>query len=47
MRVLLVGVGGVGEAIAAISKSREWMELMVLADFSVDRAAEVQKKTRR
>ncbi|HKI53795.1 MAG TPA: saccharopine dehydrogenase C-terminal domain-containing protein [Anaerolineales bacterium] len=44
MRVLLVGVGGVGEAIAAISKSREWMELMVLADFSVDRAAEVQKK---
>lgn len=44
MRVLLVGVGGVGEAIAAISRPREWMELMVLADFSVERATEVQKK---
>jgi saccharopine dehydrogenase-like NADP-dependent oxidoreductase len=44
MRVLLVGVGGVGEAIAAISKPREWMELMVLADYNIDRATEVQKK---
>ena len=44
MRVLLIGVGGVGEAIAAISKPREWMELMVLADYNVDRAMEVQGK---
>lgn len=44
MRVLLVGVGGVGEAIAAIAKSREWMKLMVLADYSVRRAEEVQNK---
>jgi len=44
MRVLLVGVGGVGEAIAAISKPREWMELMVLADYNVERAREVQGK---
>lgn len=44
MRVLLVGVGGVGEAIAAIAKPREWIELMVLADYNVQRAAEVQKK---
>jgi saccharopine dehydrogenase-like NADP-dependent oxidoreductase len=44
MRLLLVGVGGVGEAIAAISKPREWMELMVLADYNIDRATEVQKK---
>jgi saccharopine dehydrogenase-like NADP-dependent oxidoreductase len=44
MRVLLVGVGGVGEAIAAIAKPRKWMELMVFADYSVDRAIEVQKK---
>ena len=44
MRVLLVGVGGVGEAIAAIAKPREWLELMVLADYNVTRAAEVQKK---
>ena len=44
MKVLLVGVGGVGEAIAAIAKPREWMELMVLADYNVKRAEEVQKK---
>lgn len=44
MRVLLVGVGGVGEAIAAISKSRAWMRQMVLADYNVERARQVQKK---
>ncbi|HMR99860.1 MAG TPA: saccharopine dehydrogenase C-terminal domain-containing protein [Anaerolineales bacterium] len=44
MRVLLVGVGGVGEAIAALAKPREWMKLMVLADYNVKRAEEVQKK---
>ena len=44
MRVLLVGAGGVGEAIAAIAKPRPWMELMVLADYNVKRAEEVQKK---
>ena len=44
MRVLLVGVGGVGEAIAALAKPREWMKLMVLADYNIKRAEEVQKK---
>jgi saccharopine dehydrogenase (NAD+, L-lysine forming) len=44
MRVLLVGVGGVGEAIAAIAKPRAWMELMVLADYNLKRAEEVQRK---
>ena len=44
MRVLLAGVGGVGEAIAAIAKSRPWMELMVLADYRLERAREVQEK---
>ncbi len=44
MKVLLVGVGGVGEAIAAIAKPRKWLELMVLADYNVKRAEEVQKK---
>jgi len=44
MRVLLVGVGGVGEAIAAIAKPRAWMELMVLADYNLKRAEEVQQK---
>jgi saccharopine dehydrogenase (NAD+, L-lysine-forming) len=44
MKVLLVGVGGVGEAIAAIAKPRAWLDLLVLADYNVKRAEEVQKK---
>lgn len=44
MKVLLVGVGGVGEAIAMIAKPRKWVELIVLADYNLDRAKEVQKK---
>lgn len=44
MKVLLVGVGGVGEAIAVIAKPRKWMELMVLADYNLKRVEEVQKK---
>lgn len=44
MKILLVGTGGVGEAIAAIAKPQAWMELMVLADYNVKRAEEVQKK---
>jgi saccharopine dehydrogenase-like NADP-dependent oxidoreductase len=48
MKVLLVGVGGVGESIAAIAKRRdpkgEWMELMVLADYNLSRAQEVAAK---
>ena len=35
MKVLLVGVGGVGEAIAVIAKDRPWMEQMVLADYNL------------
>ena len=44
MKVLLVGVGGVGEAIAAIVKPRAWLERMILADYNKARAEEVQKK---
>ena len=44
MRVLLVGTGGVGEAIAAIANRQTWIELMVLADYNLKRAEEVQKK---
>jgi saccharopine dehydrogenase (NAD+, L-lysine-forming) len=44
MKVLLVGVGGVGEAIAAIAKPRAWMEQMVLCDYNQKRAEEIQKK---
>ncbi len=44
MKVLLAGVGGVGEAIAAIAKERSWVERIVLADYNLERAKEVQKK---
>lgn len=44
MKVLLVGVGGVGEAIAVMAKQRPWIEQMVLTDYNVKRAKEVQKK---
>ena len=44
MKVLLVGVGGVGEAIATIAKPHKWLEQMILADYNLDRTKEVQKK---
>ncbi|MBI3242254.1 MAG: saccharopine dehydrogenase NADP-binding domain-containing protein [Chloroflexi bacterium] len=44
MKVLLVGVGGVGEAIAVIAKKRPWLEQMVLADYNLKRAEEVAAK---
>ncbi len=42
MKVLLVGVGTVGEAIARLSRGRPWLERMVLADYDLDRARRVQ-----
>jgi saccharopine dehydrogenase-like NADP-dependent oxidoreductase len=44
MKVLLVGVGGVGEAIAVLVKDKPWIEKLVLCDYNVDRAKEVQAK---
>jgi saccharopine dehydrogenase-like NADP-dependent oxidoreductase len=44
MKVLLVGVGGVGEAISVISKDKPWVEKVVLADYNLERAKEVQAK---
>lgn len=44
MKVLLVGVGGVGEAIAAIAEPRKWVEQIVLADYNLERVHEVQEK---
>ena len=44
MKVLVVGAGGVGEAIARMAKPRAWVEQMVLADYNLDRAKEVQTK---
>jgi len=43
MKVLLIGVGGVGEAIAKVSHDRPWLEKMVLADFNLERAKTVQQ----
>jgi saccharopine dehydrogenase (NAD+, L-lysine-forming) len=44
MKVLVVGAGGVGEAIARMAKPRAWVEQMVLADYNLERAKEVQAK---
>jgi saccharopine dehydrogenase-like NADP-dependent oxidoreductase len=44
MKVLLVGTGGVGEAIAAIAKERPWVERVVLTDYNPERLKEVQDK---
>jgi saccharopine dehydrogenase-like NADP-dependent oxidoreductase len=44
MKVLLVGTGGVGEAIAVIGSRRSWLKQMVLSDYNVARAEEVQTK---
>jgi saccharopine dehydrogenase (NAD+, L-lysine-forming) len=42
MRVLLIGVGTVGEAIARMASQRGWCEQMVLADYDLDRAGALQ-----
>jgi saccharopine dehydrogenase (NAD+, L-lysine-forming) len=44
MKILLVGVGGVGEAMAMIAKPHTWVEKLVLADYNLARAKEVQSK---
>jgi len=44
MKVLLVGVGGVGEAMAVIARRSPWIEKIVLADYRFERAKEVQAK---
>lgn len=44
MRVLLVGAGGVGEAIARMSVDKSFVEVMVLADYNLARAKEVSEK---
>lgn len=44
MKVLLIGTGGVGEAIAVTAGERPWLDLMVLADYDHARALDVQKR---
>jgi saccharopine dehydrogenase-like NADP-dependent oxidoreductase len=41
MKVLLLGIGTVGEAIARLSAGKPWLEKMVIADHDVARAREV------
>jgi len=42
MRVLLIGVGTVGEAIARMAATRDWCEGLVLADYDVARARSLE-----
>jgi len=48
MRVLLVGAGGVGEAIASIATKNDpdanWLKAMIVSDYNLDRAEEVVAK---
>ena len=41
MRILLVGAGGVGNAIAKIAARRDFFETMVVSDYDVERAQSV------
>ncbi|MEY2676059.1 MAG: hypothetical protein RL510_79, partial [Actinomycetota bacterium] len=38
MRILLVGAGGVGDAVAKIAAERDFYELFVISDYDVNRA---------
>ena len=44
MKVLLVGAGGVGEAIAVVAKDKPWLEKLVLCDYNLERVKEVHQK---
>ncbi len=44
MKILLIGTGAVGEAIAVVARDRPWLERMVLADYDPDRAFQVQHR---
>jgi saccharopine dehydrogenase-like NADP-dependent oxidoreductase len=46
VKVLLIGVGGVGEAIAVVAQHQAWLEKMVLADYNLKRAQAVRRKLR-
>lgn len=44
MRILLVGVGGVGEAFAVMVKDKQWIEKCVLCDYDLERVQMVHNK---
>ncbi len=46
MRILLIGAGTVGEAIARLTAERDWCEQMVVADYDLDRATQVAEATK-
>lgn len=46
MKTLLIGVGGVGEAVAILAQDLPWIEKMVLADINTRRLREVRAKLR-
>ena len=45
MRILVIGAGGVGGAVAAIARRRDYFERMVLADLSLERAQTAAART--
>ena len=47
MRILVIGAGGVGTAVAAIARRRDFFERMVLADLSLERARAARRAARR
>ena len=47
MRILLVGAGGVGNAIAKIAAERDFFEVMVVSDYDLSRAESVVDWIRR
>lgn len=44
MKILMIGVGGVGEAMAVIAQHRPWIDQIVLTDYNRERLSEVQRK---
>jgi len=44
MNVLLLGAGGVGEAIAVVARDRPWLDKMVIADYNLERAKTVKER---
>ena len=47
MRILLVGAGGVGDAIAKIAAERDFFETMVVADYDLSKAERTVEWIRR
>jgi saccharopine dehydrogenase-like NADP-dependent oxidoreductase len=45
MKILVIGTGGVGSAVAAIARRRKFFDRMILADLDADRARDVARGT--